>query len=242
MEATNRICPYCRRNIADNMQLCSDCAEIFAEKRAEYSEELIAKALLALHDKEAADARRRDAKNKELARHIVIALLIAWVPLMLLGALLSKVLPHIIVKKAPLEAAAWQTDIEIEKCQIVRESGWTLPENARLIRTETENNSASEHYGQTKYYYKYETWVPSRIVSQTGKGSTPPTYGEPTLAENEREGSRSVEYFVTFEHKDKRRKIPCTEAEYYEFVKTGVVRFHFVPEHTPSPYLFEIEE
>ncbi len=78
---------------------------------------------------------------------------------------------------------------------------------------------------ETKYYYEYDAWVDERTVRVTGEGNTPPTYGDLTLKDNERERGRSVSYYVTFCYKNQTDTQECSESEYYQIVKDGVVRF-----------------
>ncbi|MDO4623449.1 MAG: hypothetical protein Q4B22_10900 [Eubacteriales bacterium] len=51
---------------------------------------------------------------------------------------------------------------------------------------------------QTKYYYDIERWVPTRSVDTSGNGTDTPVWGDPVLADQEREGERTEKYTVTF--------------------------------------------
>lgn len=245
MEHSNWICPYCSQQNDDSIQSCSNCSAPRAENLARYHDVQVLENLLELREKKEAAIRTREARIKDLARYTIIVLLIAWIPMLFIGIAIANGLSRIIVKEVPLQSAVWETNIHVETLKTFRDSGWTLPENARLIRTALENDPYPDDYAaskKTKYYYEYDAWTVNRTVRKTGKNNTPPTYGELKLKDNEREGSRSISYYLIFDYKDKREKIPCTEAAYYECVKTGVVRFHYVSSNTPSPFIFVLNE
>jgi hypothetical protein len=57
---------------------------------------------------------------------------------------------------------------------------------------------------QTKYYYNYWQWTPSRDVTASGDDHSP-AWPEVTLGENEREGQRTERYTFTVEHQKEKK-------------------------------------
>lgn len=188
-------------------------------------------------------------KNKKRRRICLILFLLAAVPVcFVLGV---EGLIHCFVREVPLESAYWQSDIFVEALKTFQDSDWKMPKDARLLRKELEDYRYIDHYEeyerrvrigsewtveferepvyatrkQTKYYYEYDAWVDERTVTLQGGKDDPPHYGELTLGENERERERCISYYVTFCYRKQTEKQPCSEAEYYQFVRDGVVRF-----------------
>ena len=123
-----------------------------------------------------------------------------------------------------VESYAWETQIDIEKYQLVKDSGWELPRDyEELLYTSEEiydYEKIVDHYEthyskdsdgnetrteepvyrerpiyRTKYYYTIWEWRHDRYSKAEGTGREL-QYNHPTLGENEREGNIKDTYYV----------------------------------------------
>lgn len=89
---------------------------------------------------------------------------------------------------------------------------------------------------QTKYYYEYDAWVDGRTVHVNGGADEPPHYGDLALADNEREKSRAISYYVSFNDRGKTLRLPCSESQFYEYIKDNTVSYRIKDAYSNPDY------
>ncbi len=99
----------------------------------------------------------------------------------------------------------------------------TVQPGAFLFHYETEYYDEPIYASEprTKYYYEYDQWVDSRTITASGGDGTEPYYEDFTLGEKERERGRTIQWFVSFTHKNKPVTIEISEADLNRIRSSG---------------------
>lgn len=108
-----------------------------------------------------------------------------------------------------VDKTSWEYIVNIEKEVLCQESAWSLPEEAVLLEErqevfkeelDDEGNVIGQEY-RTRYYYEIMRWKHERRVVTIGTGFFE-YFGDYTLAENERVGSKEKNYYIHGENQD----------------------------------------
>lgn len=92
-----------------------------------------------------------------------------------------------------------------------------------------------------KYYYEYDKWVDVRTVTTSGTGDEEPYFGETDLAENERERTRIITYYVTFYDNNESHRLECTKEQWDRIRESGNVTFRILNPLTYPDYVLADE-
>lgn len=130
-----------------------------------------------------------------------------WMLSILFSLVLVSIIYYIITPKtveATITNKSWKRTIYVEQERVLKESDWSLPYGAKLLRTKNEIKTSEngEDIYATKYYYKIKRWVDEREVNSSGDNDKP-YWGDNYIGVHEREKCRKAEYWFRLNIDDK---------------------------------------
>ena len=132
----NWICSYCSQQNDDSVQICSYCGAQRAESQERYHD-IPAPASHPKPDSAAAPMLAKRRKHNSTGVCCLVIALFFLVPVFF--GYFIEILIYRSVKEVPVESAYWESSIYVEALKTFQDSGWELPDNARLLRTEMED-------------------------------------------------------------------------------------------------------
>ncbi len=150
----NWICPYCSQQNDDNAQTCVYCGAVRAESEENYKD-------VKPPEPSVNPAKPQEKLNffqkfwKQNACCCIFLLIMAVLFLIGLIVNIASSISSKKVRTADLAQATWESRIYVQELKTFEGSDWTLPDDARLLRTQIEDYTYIDHYERRSR----EVWV-----------------------------------------------------------------------------------